>query len=240
MLNILPWGRPALTEVYHKISGKNWSHCGIPINAAVIANLSWLKSVIPQAIGIRFTDEGLWSDVDADMVMWTDADADMVMWTYADADMVMWTDVSLYNALSFVYSNKGFLYPIRAPPPGVKIDIFFLELMAIASAVHHAGWLAQPPHRILIWTDSMDSVTILNSLHTSESLHNAPLLAIAEIILHTEMDLRVCFIEEKKNMRADMLSHLLIDEYQSMFPADSIHRFTPPWELLPAQWRECF
>jgi hypothetical protein len=122
MLNVLPWGCPALTEVYRKISGKNWSHCGIPINAAVIADLSWLKSVIPQAIGIQFTDEGLWSDVDADMVMWTDA--------------------SLHNALSFVYSNKGFLYPIRAPPPGVKIDIFFLELMAIALAVHHAGWLA--------------------------------------------------------------------------------------------------
>jgi hypothetical protein len=220
MLNVLPWGRPALTKVYHKISGKNWSHCGIPINAAVIADLSWLKSVIPQAIGIQFTDEGLWSDV--------------------DADMVMWTDVSLCNALSFVYSNKGFLYPIRAPPPGVKIDIFFLELMAIASAVHHAGWLAQPPHWILIWTDSMDLVAILNSLHTSESLHNAPLLAIAEIILRTGMDLRVCFIEGKKNVRADMLSRLLIDEYQSMFPADCVHHFTPPWELLLARWRECF
>jgi hypothetical protein len=220
MLNVLPWGRPALTEVYRKISGKNWSHCGIPINAAVIADLSWLKSIIPQAIGVRFTDVGLWSDIDADMVMWTDA--------------------SLRNALSFVYSNKGFLYPIKAPPLGMKIDIFFLELLAIASAVHHAGSLAQPPRRILIWTDSLDSVAVLNSLHTSESLHNAPLLAIAEVILRTGMDLRVRFIEGKRNVRADMLSRLLIDEYQSKFPADRVHRFTPPRELLPARWRECF
>jgi hypothetical protein len=220
MLNVLPWGRPALTELYRKISGKNWSHCGIPINAAVRVDLSWLKAIIPSAIGIRFTDVGLWSDHDAEMVMWTDA--------------------SLRNALSFVYSNKGFLYPIKAPPEGTKVDIFFLELLAIASAVHHAGLLPQPPRRILIWTDSLDSVAVLNSLHTAESLHNAPLLAIAEVILRTGMDLRVQFIEGKKNVRADMLSRLLIDEYQSKFPADRVHCFTPPRELLPARWRGCF
>jgi hypothetical protein len=220
MLNVLPWGRPALTELYRKISGKNWSHCGIPINAAVIVDLSWLRDVIPSAIGIRFTDVGLWSDCDADMVIWTDA--------------------SLRNALAFVYSNKGFLYPIKAPPEGKKVDIFFLELMAIASAVHHAGSLPQPPRRVLVWTDSLDSVAVLNSLHTTESVHNAPLLAIAEVIIQTGMDLRVRFIEGKMNVRADMLSRLLIDEYQSKFPADRVHRFAPPRELLPARWRECF
>jgi hypothetical protein len=36
------------------------------------------------------------------------------------------------------------------------------------------------------------------------------------------------------NVCADMLSRLLIGEYQSKFPADHVHRFTPPWELLPA------
>jgi hypothetical protein len=93
MLNVLPWGQPALTE-YQKISGKSWSHHGIPINAAVTTDLTWLKNVIPSSIGIHFTDVGLWSDVDADMVVWKDA--------------------SLHNALAFVYSNKGFVYPIKA------------------------------------------------------------------------------------------------------------------------------
>lgn len=195
MLNVLPWGHPALTELYLKISGKTWSHCGIPINAAVITDLMWLKNVIPSAIGICFTDQGMWSD--------------------DNADMVMWTDVSLRNALSFVYSNKGFLYPIKPLPVGTKVDIFFLEHLAIASAVHHAGSLVQPPHHILIWTDSLDSVAVLNSLCTAKSLHNAPLLAISDIILQTGMDLRVHFIEGKKNVHANMLSHLLIDKYQS-------------------------
>ena len=220
MLNVLPWGHPALTKLYRKTSRKTWSHCGIHINAAVVADLTWLKNIIRSAIGIHLTDTGLWSDNAADMVMWMDA--------------------SLRNALAFVYSNKGFIYPIKAPPAGTKVDIFFLELLAIASVVHHAGSLTQPPQHILIWTDSLDSVAVLNSLHTAESLHNTPLLAISDIILHTGMDLRVQFIEGKMNVHADMLSHLLVDEYHSKFPADHVEHFTPPWELLLAQWRECF
>ena len=43
MLNVLPWGQPALSEVYHKISGKTWSHHGISINAGVIADLTWFE-----------------------------------------------------------------------------------------------------------------------------------------------------------------------------------------------------
>ena len=73
MLNVFPWGRPALTEMYRKISRKSWPHRGIPINAAVITDLIWLKNVIPSAIGIRFTDMSLWADHDADIVIWTDA-----------------------------------------------------------------------------------------------------------------------------------------------------------------------
>jgi hypothetical protein len=71
MLHVLPWGQPTLMELYRKISRKNWSHCGIPINTAVIVNLSWLRAIIPLAIGIWFTDVGLWSDCNADIVIWT-------------------------------------------------------------------------------------------------------------------------------------------------------------------------
>jgi hypothetical protein len=220
MLNVLPWGWPALTEMYRKISGKSWSHCTIPINADMIADLGWLKSVVHSAIGVHFVDSGLWSD--------------------HEANMVIWTDVSLCNALAFVYSNRGFLYPIKPSPAGTKINIFFLKLMVIVSAIHHAGSLDRPPQHLLIWTDSLDSVAVLNSLHAVKTLHNSPLLAIASIILQTGMDLRVRFIEGKMNICADMLSRLLVDEYQKKFPSNHVERFTPPRELLPARWRECF
>jgi len=169
MLNVLPWGRPALTELYQKISGKNQPQRGVPINAEVIADLEWLKMVIPQAVGIQFDKIGLWADHEADMVLWTDA--------------------SLHTTLSFMYANKGFVYVLQPPPPGRKIDIFFLELVAIMSAIHHPRTLSQPPCHLLVWMDSLDAVGVLNSLHATESLHNAPLLAIAQAILHTGIDL---------------------------------------------------
>ena len=209
---MLPWGRPALTELYRKMSGKSQYFSGIPLNATVHSDLAWLKSVIPRSISIHFTDVGLWKDNEADLVLWSDA--------------------SLRTALSFVYANQGFIYPIQ--PPSEKIDIFFLELIAILSRIHHVASLQQPPRQLLLWTDSLNSVDVLNSLHATETLHNGPLLAIAKVIFNSGLDIRVCHIDGKKNIRADMLSRLLLDDYHCKFPADCIRYFIPPQELLPA------
>jgi hypothetical protein len=73
LLNVLPWGRPALTELYRKTSGKKHPYAAIPINATVISDLTWLTSVIPRSTGIRLIDAGIWSDDEADFVAWTDA-----------------------------------------------------------------------------------------------------------------------------------------------------------------------
>ena len=184
------------------------------------SDLTWLASTIPKSIGVHIVGTGLWSDDDADIVFRTDA--------------------ALHLALAFVYAGKGFVYPIKAPPPSVKVDIFFLELMAIVSAIFHAASMENPPRRVLIFTDSLDSVQSFNSLSASESIHNGPLLAAADIILRSGIDIHVRFIEGKKNIRADMLSRLLLDDYSRLFPSDHVRLFSPPRDLLPARWRECF
>jgi hypothetical protein len=69
LLNVLPWGRPALTELYRKISGKTQSSCGVHINAEVKRDLMWLSEVIPTAIGVHFLDNGHWAEADADLVI---------------------------------------------------------------------------------------------------------------------------------------------------------------------------
>ncbi|KZP07914.1 hypothetical protein FIBSPDRAFT_699696, partial [Athelia psychrophila] len=107
-------------------------------------------------------------------------------------------------------------------------DIFFLELVAILCAIYHAATLPNPPKRLLIYTDSLDSVGCLNSLRVSESLHNGPLLAIAGIILRTGIDLRVRHIRGKDNIRADLLSRLLFEDYKLQFPSDHVRLFIPP------------
>ncbi|KAF8070248.1 hypothetical protein FPV67DRAFT_1668123 [Lyophyllum atratum] len=193
LLNVLPWGCPALTELYRKMNEKSLPSHGIPINAAVVTDLTWLKTVIPDAIGVHFIDDGVWR-VD-------------------EADMVIWSDASLKTGLGFVYSNQGFCYALEPCPPRIRIDIF-LELVAILSAIHHVASLPSPPRRLL--TDSLNFV--FNSLRTN-------------------IDIRVCHIPGKENVRADLLSHLMLDEYHRKFPADRVRLFTPPRELLPARWR---
>jgi hypothetical protein len=220
LLNVLPWGRPAISEIYRKISGKTNASAKIFLNATVSSDLRWLAETIPKAIGIRFLDEGAWPDLDADVTVWTDA--------------------NLKDGLAFSFSNNGFVYQQRPRESADSVDIFFLELVAILSAVHHLACLPRPPQRLLLFTDSLDSVAIFNSLSASEKLHNGVLLAVAKIILQSGIDLRVRHIDGKDNIRADLLSRLLFDEYRRQFPQDRVRVFAPPRELLPARWQESF
>ncbi|KAF9535315.1 hypothetical protein CPB83DRAFT_752245, partial [Crepidotus variabilis] len=215
LLNVIPWARPALCEMYRKMSGKSHSHSPIYINAAVVEDLTWISQVIPDAIGVRFVDSLHWHDHEADMIIWTDA--------------------SLKLALGFAFSNRGFVYQLKPPvvkPGNPPPDIFFLELIAILSAIHYAANLIHPPKRILIHTDSLDSVAVLSSLAAKTELHNAPLRAISQIILLTGIDLRVQHIEGKLNIHADLLSRMLLSEYKRLFPSDRVDMFEPPRELL--------
>jgi hypothetical protein len=220
MLNVLPWARPALSEMYRKMSGKVLANKGLFLNAQIHEDLEWLVDVIPAAIGVRFVEAGLWNS--------------------SDADMVVWTDASLKHALSFVYAGNCFVYQLNLPTSGPKIDIFFLELLAILGAVHHISCLHHPPHKLLLFTDSLDSVGVFNSLRASEPIHNGPLKAAASLVMRSGIDLRVCHIEGKKNIRADLLSRLLFNEYTRLYPSDRVRHFSPPRELLPARWRESF
>jgi hypothetical protein len=219
-LNVLPWGRPALSELYRKTRGKQNSWAAVYLNREVFTDLTWLRDIIPRSIGVRFVDSTHWIDDDADMVIWTDA--------------------SLHLGLGCYYASNALVYQLRPPPPGIKIDIFFLELIAILSGIFHIASLPHPPRRLLLFTDSLDSVCVLNTLSASEPIHTAPLLAIAEIILFSGIDLRVRHISGISNVRADMLSRLLLNDYSRQFPSDRVRTLVPPRRLLPARWRECF
>jgi hypothetical protein len=220
VFNVLPLGRPALSEFYRKVAGKNLMNAGISLNADVVRNLEWLVEVIPKAIGVHFVDATHWKDHEADFVLWTDA--------------------SLRLGLAFVYAGRGFTYAISSHISNERINIFFLELVAILSAVHHIALFRHPPKKVLLWTDSLDSVAAYSSLRAAESIHNSVLLALAGILLETGMDLRIRHIPGKDNIKADLLSRLMVDEYHRRYPSESVCLFSPPRELLPTRWRECF
>ena len=219
ILNVVPWGRPALQEMYCKMSGKKHSFSRIFLNANVISDLVWLNDTVSHCIGVHFVDSIFWDDSDTDIIFWTDASSKL--------------------ALSFVFSNRGFIYQLNRDQ-SIKIDIFFLELVAILSAINYAVHLPSPPRCILIYTDSLDSVGVFNSLATNEPLHNSVLMAAAGLVIKSGIDLRVKHIEGKSNIRTDMLSRLLLEDYKHIFPQDRVCIFSPPRELLPTRWRDSF
>jgi hypothetical protein len=199
--------------LYRKTSGKVHNP-NIFINATIQSKLTWLVDTIPKVIGICFLDDGFWAD--------------------SSADLTIWTDTSLTTAFSFIYSLEGFVYKIHPPPSNIKVDIFFLELVVIFSAIYHVATnLSKPPCHLLLFTDSLDSVGILNSLLATQSMHNGVLLGIAEVILRSHLDLRVRHIEGKLNIKADLLSHLLLDDFACQFPDTCVCIFDPPHDLLP-------
>ncbi|KAJ3751938.1 hypothetical protein EV360DRAFT_19587, partial [Lentinula raphanica] len=59
-LNVFPWGRPALTELYAKIDNKAGMKSGVPINVAVRESLSWLADILPRSVGVRLLDNDFW------------------------------------------------------------------------------------------------------------------------------------------------------------------------------------
>jgi len=169
---------------------------------------------------MRFIDNGSWAD--------------------SAADLIIWMDASLTTAFTFVYGFEGFVYQLQPPPMNIKVNIFFLELVAIFSAIYHAATNpSKPPHCLLLFTDSLDSVGILNSLSATQSMHNGVLLGIAKVILRSHIDLHVQHIEGKLNIRADLLSHLL-DDFACQFSDTHVCLFDPPCNLLLVQWRLCF
>jgi hypothetical protein len=92
MLNILPWGRLALTELYCKTARKAHSCAKIYLNATIINNLFWLATTISNSIGVRFVNAQQWDDNAADFVLWTDA--------------------SGKHGLAFVFAGNDFAYQL--------------------------------------------------------------------------------------------------------------------------------
>jgi hypothetical protein len=178
-----------------------------------------LIDIIPRSIGIRFIDAIHWSD--------------------SEADIIVWTDASLKMALSFVFNNQGFVYKLCLSS-SILVDIFFLELVAILSAIEYIVHLPHPPRRVLLFTDSLDSVAVFNSLSAAEPIHNCVLMGVAGLVMQSGIDVRVRHISGKDNVRADMLSRLLFEDYKLKFPQDRVRTFSPPRDLLPARWREAF
>jgi hypothetical protein len=71
--NIFPLLKPALSNVYQKISGKSESHVKIFISKAVVHKLDWFVSNVRHSDGVFLFDDVNWDAQHADVTVYTDA-----------------------------------------------------------------------------------------------------------------------------------------------------------------------
>ncbi|KAF8220157.1 hypothetical protein L208DRAFT_1417075, partial [Tricholoma matsutake] len=81
--------------------------------------------------------------------------------------------------------------------------------------------------KIVVYTDSMNTVNIFNSLHCLPEFN--PLLChCVDIFLENEFDVRVLHIPGVQNVVADTISHREFDKAVKSVPELHISSFQPP------------
>ena len=107
--NVFPLLKPALSNVYAKISGKSESHAKIFVSKAVIRDLHWFVEHVRNSDGVY-----LFEDVD---------------WDAEQADVIAYSDACL-SGLGFFFENsdEGFQCSVPQQPP--KDTIFYFEALA--------------------------------------------------------------------------------------------------------------
>lgn len=215
-LNVLHWLKPALRPLYEKMRNKSRPKAKIFVNNAVRKALSWFATRFDQHNGITLMESLAWDDRDADMIIYTDA------------------SLEGFGFFSPTH-NIGFYGSLPEPGEGAATTIFYYEAYAIVAAIDWASRLQQKPRRLTIFTDSMNSCDIFNSLSAGPK-YNRLLIRSAEIVLVRNIDIRVQHIPGDSNVIADALSRFKPEVAKELVPTIDIQSFIPPPRWLGDEW----
>ena len=198
--------KPALSNVYAKISGKTESHAKIFVSKAVVRDLEWFGTHVDRSDGVY-----LFQDVD---------------WSEQQADIIAYTDACLSGLAFFLkHSKEGFQCVIPRCPP--KNTIFYFEALAVVSAVEAVTRLPSIPSRLLVYSDNTNTVDIF---HTLRSLppYNDLLKFTVSLLLKFNISLRVMHVPGVENAIADALSRFENAKAVSECSGLTISPFQPP------------
>ena len=140
--NVFPLLKPALYNVYAKISGKSESHAKLFVSKAVVRDLEWYVFHMQQSDGIHFFGD--------------------VKWGIHQADVAAFSDACM-SGLGFFFQHSLEGFQCRAPSHPPKDTIFFFEALAVTSVVDAA---TSVPTRLLVYSDKSNTVDIFHSLRS--------------------------------------------------------------------------
>ncbi|KIJ53095.1 hypothetical protein M422DRAFT_155460 [Sphaerobolus stellatus SS14] len=109
--------------------------------------------------------------------------------------------------MGFYVPSKNLGYASRIPPNPLIQNIFFYEMLTVASAVGWAAECPKVPRRLLLYTDSMNTVEMFYSMRAGEG-YNGLLLFVVELLISKHISLRVCHMSGINNPVADTISRV--------------------------------
>jgi hypothetical protein len=204
--NVFPLLKPALSNIYAKIGGKNQTHAKIFVSKAVVQDLTWFQSHVRLSNGVY-----LFEDVD---------------WDVECADVVAYSDACMSSlGFFFLQSKEGFQCLVPQNPP--KDSIFYFEALAVVSVIDAVTRLPSTPARLLVFSDNTNTVNIFHSLRCLPLYNDLLKFAVSLLIKHN-ISLRVVHIPGVDNVVADSLSRFENTKAIAACPGLSISSFQPP------------
>ena len=210
-LNVYPLLRPALSNVYAKMSHAKADKplTKLYVNNGIRSDLLWAVDHISRLPGTRVLQS--------------------VDWDLESADVTAYCDASL-NGLGFWFPgfNAGFWSSVPEDPP--KDTIFYFEALSVLSAILHSTSFGSPVSKLVIYTDNMNTVQMFNSLSALPQYNEIIKAAVDHMIsdLDNHIQLRVMHISGNLNTVADALSRGLLHTVIDNVPNIVIHTFSPP------------
>ena len=210
-LNVYPLLRPALSNVYAKMSHAKPDKplTKLYVNNGIRSDILWAIDHLSRLPGTRI----LWS---------TD-------WDVNDADITAYCDASL-SGLGYWFPDLsvGFWSAIPEAPP--HDTIFYFEALSVLSAIQHSTSLGVAVTKLVVYTDNLNTVQIFNSLSALPAYNEILKSSVDHLLsdLNNPIDLRVIHIAGELNVVADALSRGNLHTAINNAPGMVITNFTPP------------
>ena len=205
-LNVFPLLRPALNNLYAKMSGKQKKEQRIYINNAVRDDLMWAIKHIKKSDGVHLFKSITWKPASADVVIFCDA---------CPEGMGFW----------YPTSKDGYYAPTPVNSPSNAI--FYFEALCVLSALHHVQSKARKGSKILIYTDNANTVDMFRSLRCLP-VYNPLLKSAVDVLIDQDFSLRVLHVPGEDNIIADALSRIQFSVALQKEPCMRLYDFHPP------------